>query len=180
MSEEPTPQTLTTLREEFKDVADNLNSGLIALPKYSNKAYDLIELTRVHIKNNSDHVRRITDLINEGLADTENKTAKDVHRVVRRIGKEIDGLIDGYDEVRCLLPYEDDFKPWALLIEIYHDTLCQLQQWLADVLEKLDEILATEIDRSTDCQTKQTVIVHLEIKAPNAMVQLADWLTPGI
>ncbi len=176
MSVEPTLRHLKLLKDEFQIVADYLNSRLIALPQYSNKEYDLNELISTHMQNSSTRVGSISKLLNHEFDSMDDKSDAQIRRIVRSFNNELKGLLDGYDEVRRLLPYDEDWEPWKLLVEIYYDTLSQFQHWFVDVIRTLEDPAAEAQKRGLADSPNPTVELILNLEAPKAMNDLALWL----
>lgn len=176
MSDESIPQSLIVLREEFAAVADYVNFRMIALPQYSKKEYDLNELVNTHLKDCIALVSSISNLLNQELDSVLDKSDEQIRSSVRALSDKMKGLLDGYDEVRRLYPYEAEWEPWKLLIEIYYDTLCQFQHWFVDVLKKLDNPVAEARKRGLADTCLPTLKLTLNLDAPKAMNRLTLWL----
>ena len=112
------------------------------VPVEAGEVSDILGLVDEHTALLTAHVIAFGEAIGEGLGRLTHEPDEYFHEVASRLNAELEGILDGYDDVRRLKPDEEDFEGWALLVEIYEETLFQIQFWLEEVVEFLNDPLA--------------------------------------
>lgn len=176
MNTEPIPRPLIVLRLEFSEMATSLNSRMITQPERSDLEFDVIDLICEHINKLKNHVNDFCKHVSEGLGTITYETDDHFRRIGSQLGNELNGILNGYDKVRCLTPHPDDFEGWKLLIQIYEDTIRQIQDWLTDVMMFLNDPVAEVEKRKVPTDGNDLVTLHLEMNPPNQMQGLTRWL----
>lgn len=176
MSTEPIPRPLVVLREEFKTMSESLNSRMGAIPDKSDLEVDVLDLSGEHVTKLSEHVHSFCEQIADGLGTITYESDDHFQRIVSRLKKELNGILDGYDDVLSTTPHPDDFEGWKLLVGIYEDTLRQIRDWLSDVLEFLKDPIAGVQKRQNLADGNGHVNLLLEMRAPKQMHDLIAWL----
>ena len=176
MTTESIPRPLVVLREEFQAMSESLNSRMGTKPLRSGREVDILDLSGEHILKLSDHVHVFCEQISDGLDTITYEPDSYLRRIVSLLCKELNGMLNGYDEVRCLTPHPDDFEGWKLLVGIYEDTLLQIRNWLSDVLAFLNNPVAGVQERQNSTDEDGLVTLYLEMKAPKPMYDFINWL----
>ena len=176
MTTEPIPRPLVVLREEFQAMSESLISRMGVIPPKSDLEVDVLDLSGEHVKKLSDHVHSFCEQIAQGLGTITYESDDHFRRIVDRLAKELNGILDGYDDVRSTTPQPDDFEGWKLLVGIYEDTLHQIRDWLTDVLEFLKDPVAGVEKRQIPADGNGHVNLLLEMRAPKQVHDLIDWL----
>lgn len=175
MTTESIPRPLIVLREEFQPMAESLNSRMLKQPRPSSRKFDIFDLTGDHIQKLSNHVRLFGEQI-RGIGTIAYEPDEHFRRIARHLKKELNGMLDGYDDVRSRTPYEDVFEAWKLLVEIYEDTLHQIQDWLTDMLKFLNDPISEAETRKKSVDGTSLVRLDLELNAPEQMLDLQHWM----
>ena len=176
MTTEPIPRPLVVIQEEFHATAGSLNSRMLAQSRFYDREFDVLDLSGEHVQKLSDHVHLFCEQIAKGLGTITYEPDEHFRRIVNLLNKELNGMLDGYDDVRSRTPSEEDIEGWNLLVQIYEDTLRQIQDWPSDVLEFLNDPIAGVQKRQNSPDGTGNVTLLLEMKAPKPMYDFIDWL----
>ncbi|MCY4012349.1 MAG: hypothetical protein OXG82_06505 [Gammaproteobacteria bacterium] len=124
-----------------------------------------------------DRVARLVEAIDHDLAGVTGPDAADsaVWRATSRVEIHIEGLLDQYDEVRRVKPESGDFHAYALLGGIYHNLLEQVQTWLNDVLESVDDPVGALRKRGLPTEGHVEITIPLTVEPPPQVDELARW-----
>ena len=142
MTNEPIPRPLIILGEEFRLMVDGLLMRMDETPFETGIAFNIFDLVDEHLQLLVGHVSALGEEIGNGLGRLTHEPDEYFRGVASRMNMELEGILIGYDEVRGLKPSDDDFEGWSLLVQVYEDTLFQIHDWLAKVVEFLDAPLA--------------------------------------
>ena len=159
---------------ELRLMARELGTRMDETPFVTGTVFDIFDLVDEHAALLGLHVSAFGEEVNQGLGRLTDEPDAYFHRVARRLNTELDAILDGYDEVRRLKPDDADFEGWSLLVQIYEETLFQLQLWLEEVVEFLDDPVAGVKRRGVPAGG--TVHLQLEMRPPHQMKALTRWL----
>ena len=176
MTDDPIPRPLIVLGEEFRLMAEELGTRMDETPFETGTVSNIFDLIDEHMELLNDHVGAFGEEIGEGLGRLTHEPDEYFHGVASRLNAELEGILDGYDDVRRLKPSYEDFEGWSLLVEIHEETLFQIQLWLEEVVEFLDDPVAGVRKRGIPADGSGAVNLHLEMKAPRQMKLLTRWL----
>ena len=176
MTDDPVPRPLVVLGEHFRPMAEMLGKRMDEVPVEAGEVSDIFGLVDEHTELLTDHVVAFGEAISEGLGRLTHEADEYFHEVASRLNAELEGLLDGYDDVRRLKPHEEDFEGWVLLVEIYEETLFQIQFWLEEVVEFLDDPVAGVKKRGIPADGNGAVNLRLEMQSPRQVRQLTRWL----
>ena len=137
---------------------------------------DVFDLVDKHLVLLDERVSAFCQEIDAGLGSLYDGPDHYFHHAASRLSAELDAILDGYDEVRGLQPSHEDFDGWSLLVEIYEETLYQIQDWLAEVVEFVDDPEAGMRKRRTPTDGSGVVNLCLEMKPPRQLQRLTRWL----
>ncbi|MYE12318.1 MAG: hypothetical protein F4X99_11825 [Gammaproteobacteria bacterium] len=129
----------------------------------------------------SDHAGRLAgwtgdfaDEINDQLALAA--TDAQVYRAAARVEARIECLLDDWDEVRSVKPHPPDERGWKLLVGTYRDLAEQVQGWLDEMLEILEDPAAAVERRGLADEETATITVSLTILPPPQAKPLSRWV----
>ena len=176
MTDEPIPRPLIILGEEFRLMAEELRLRMDETPLETGTVYDIFDLVDLHMTLLGTHVNAFCEEVGNGLGRLTHEPDEYFHGVADRLNTELHDILDAYDDVRSLTPSHEDFEGWSLLVEIHEETLFQIQRWLDEVVEFLDDPLAGVKKRGIPSDGSGAVNLHLEMRAPRQMNRLTRWL----
>lgn len=176
MTAEPIPRPLIILGEEFRLMAGELEMRMAEPPFEAGSVFSIFDLVDDHLELLGAHVGAFGDEISNGLGQLTHEPDEYFRGVASRMSLELDFILDGYDQVRHLMPSDDDFEGWSLLVEIYEDTLLQIQRWLREVVEFLDDPVAGVRKRGIPADGSGAVNLQLEMRPPRQLNRLTRWL----
>lgn len=177
---EPGPllsRSLVALREALRPVSSTLARRMADAPPQEQPCLDFAGFASRHLRVIEDGATRLVKAINDELAaatdaDTADET---VWRAASRVEVHIEGLLDRYDEVRRVKPEIGDVHPHGLLDGVYRDLLNQVQTWLNDVRQSLDDPVGALQKRGLPTEGQVEVTVALTLEAPRQVDDLARW-----
>ncbi len=176
MTDEPIPQPLIILGEHFRLMAGELSMRMDATSFESGTVYNIFDLVDDHMTLLGNHVSAFCEEVSNGLGQLTHEPDEYFHGVANRLNAELFCIVDAYDDVRSLTPSHEDFEGWSLLVEIHEETLFQIQRWLEEVVEFLDDPLAGVKKRGIPSDGSGAVNLRLEMRAPHQVNQLTRWL----
>ena len=176
MTDDPIPRPLIVLGEWFRQMDDESSRRMNEAPLQTGTIYDIADLIDDHLHRLVDHVNAFADVVNEGLGRLSYEPDEYFNGVARRLEAELDGILDCYDEVRGLTPGADDFEGWSLLVEIHEETVYQIQRWLREVRDCVDDPVSVARKRSVSDGDDTVVNLALEMQPPRQVKQLTRWL----
>ena len=174
MTDEPIPRPLIVLGEAFGVMSRELDERMRDTPLAGGTVFDIFDLVDEHMTLLAVHVAAFAEAVNEGLGRLTDEPDAYFHGVAGRLTTELEAILDGYADVRGLNPSDEDFEGWSLLVEIYEETLFQIQRWLEEAVEFLDDPVA--VVKRRGIPAGGTVNVGLEMKPPRQMKALTRWL----
>ena len=177
MTDEPIPRPLTILGEAFRFMAEKLETRMDQEPFETGSVFNISDLVDEHVHLLSDHVSAFTAQVNEGLGLLTYEPDEHFHGAARRIRAELEGILDGYDSLRGLQASAEDFEGWSLLVEIYKETLYQIQVWLDEVADFADDPVAGAKKRGVSTDGNGVVNLGLVMNPPPQIDRLTSWLT---
>lgn len=176
MTADALPRPLLILGEEFRLMDEALGTRMRAPPFATGAVFDIFDLVDKHLVLLNEHVAAFSVEIDEGLGQLTHGSDDYFHRAASRLNAELEVILDGYDEVRGLQPNHEDFEGWSLVVEIYEETLYQIQDWLAKVVQFVDDPEAGARKRGIPADGGGVVNLCLEMKPPRQLNRLTRWL----
>ena len=176
MTDDPIPRPLKILGDDFRLMAEELGTRMDEMPFETGTVSNIFDLIDEHMEHLADHVNAFGEEIGEGLGRLTHEPDEYFRGVTSRLNAELEGILDGYDDVRRLKPSDEDLEGWSLLVEIYEETLFQIQLWLEEVVEFLDDPVAGVRKRGIPADGGGVVNLQLEMKAPRQVKLLTRWL----
>ena len=147
------------------------------VPPSTEPCLDIAGFASRHLRMIEDRAARLAEAINDDLGAVTGPDTADsaVWRATSRVEVQIEGLLDQYDEVRRANPANGDLQAHRLLGEIYRDLLAQVQTWLNDVLQSLDDPAGALQKRGLPTEGHVEVTIALTLEAPRQVDDLARW-----
>jgi len=176
MTTDSLPRPLIILAEEFRQMDEAVGTRMAAQSFDTGAVFDIFDLVDRHLVLMNDRVSAFSREIDAGLGSLYHGPDDYFHRAASRLSAELDAILDGYDEVRGLQPSHEEFDGWSLLVEIYEETLYQIQDWLVEVVEFADDPEAGMRKRRTPSDGSGVVNLCLEMKPPRQLQRLTRWL----
>lgn len=178
-SESSLPRETLAFRECVSPIASNLRTRMQNRPGRSEPVTDIFGFLGNHLGQIGDNVGRLVDEVNQigelrGFADTPENAMR---RSAARMEICLERLLDDYDEVRrANLGYADS-EGCRLLEEAYRDTLHQIQDWLDELIECLNDPMGALKKRGLVYEEGKPVPITLDLDfvPPPAMKDLERW-----
>lgn len=171
-------QTLA-LGECARAIASGLRTRMQSRPSRSERVTNIISFSGDHLEHIGANVGRFTDEVNQlgrlvAAADTPENA---VHRGAARMEICLERLLDDYDAVRRANPNHADSEGARLLEKVYRDTLLQIQDWLDETVECLNDPRGALKKRGLVLEEGKRVPIplDLEFEAPPSMNDLVQW-----
>lgn len=129
----------------------------------------------------SDHAGRLAGWTGDFADEVNNQLAlaatdAQVYRAAARVEARIECLLDDWDDVRSMKPDPADQRGWKLLVGIYGDLAEQVQGWLDEMLEILEDPAAAVERRGLADEETATITVSLTILPPPQTTALSRWV----
>ena len=172
-------QTLA-LGECVRPIASRFRARMKSRPNRSERVTDILSYVRSHMELIQADIDRFVDEVNQlgellGVADTPEHA---VQRGAARMEICLERLLDDYDEVRRAFPGFVDSEGCRLLEQVYREALLQIQGWLDDLLECLNDPMAALEKRGLTIEEgkRQPITLDLELGAPPSLTDLDRWI----
>ena len=90
----------------------------------------------------------------------------------------LEGLLDDYDEVRGAVAGHEDSEACRLLEKAYCEMLLQIQGWLDEIVECLDDPTDALEERglTSEEDQRQPIRLNLNLEAPPSFTTLTRWI----
>ena len=171
-------QTLA-LGECARAVASKLRTRMQSRPNRSEPVADILSFAANHMEQIGAKVEQFTDEVNQlgrliAVADTPENA---VHRGVARIEMHLERLLDDYDAVRRAIPGHADSEGCRLLEKVYRDTLVQIQDWLDETVECVNDPKGALKKRGLVLEEGKRVSITLDLdfEPPPSMNDFVRW-----
>lgn len=139
----------------------------------------MLSFVEDHLEQIGANVGRFTDEFNRlgrliAMADTPENA---VHRGAARMEICLERILDDFDEVRRANYRHGDSEGARLLAKFYRDTLVQIQDWLDETVECLNDPMGALKKRGLVLEEGNRVPISLEFEldAPPSLTSLLDW-----
>lgn len=171
------PRPLVVLGEALRPVSDNIARRIANEPPSIQPCLDIAGFVSRHLGMIGGRVARLDEAVNHDLGAVTSPDTADsaVWRATSRVEVHIEGLLDQYDEVRRVKPENDDLYAHGLLGGVYHDLLKQVQTWLNDILQALDDPLGALRERGLPTEGHVEVTIALTLEPSPQVDDLARW-----
>ena len=160
-------------------IASRLCTRMQSRPSRSERVTNILSFAGDHLEHIGANVERFTAEVNQlgrlvAAADTPEYA---VHRGAARMEICLERLLDDYDEVRRANPSHEDSEGCRLLEKVYRDTLVQIQDWLDETVECLNDPRGALRKRGLVLEEGKRVAITLDLdfEPPPSMNQLVRW-----
>ena len=163
-----------SLRPISHCIADRMDDA----PPQTTQGVNIFEFSARHFEMLEDNVEKLEDEITDvlGPATAAEISDADVWQVAARIEVHIERILDGFDEVRGVRPDLADAAAFSLWGEIYRDFLEQVQSWLMDILDAVDDPLATLRNRGLATTGNVDPTIRFAVSTPPQVERLERYL----
>lgn len=173
-----TPQTVA-FGECARAIASRLRTRMQSRPGRPERVTNILGFAGDHLEQIGANVGRFTDEVNQlgrlvAVADTPENA---VHRGSARMEICLERLLDDYDEVRRANPGPENSEGTRLLEKVYRDTLLQIQDWLDETVECLNDPMGALKKRGLVLEAGKRVAITLDLdfEPPPSMNHLVRW-----
>lgn len=169
---------LIALREAMGPVARSLRSRRQTAPPQTGYVRDMVELVSEHFDRLDHWTGDFADEIDDQLGPVSrdpDATDAQVYRAVARLEARLERLLDDWDDVRSVRPDRTAERGWNLLVDIYRDLAEQVQGWLDELLEILEDPVAALERRGLADEEHVEIPLTLTLEAPAAAKALRRW-----
>lgn len=171
-------QTLA-LGQCARPIASKLRRRMQGRPNRTKPVTDILSFVQNHLEQIGANVGQFTDEFNQlgRLVAAADSPESAVHRGSARMEIRLERLLDGYDEVRRASPGIADSEGSRLLEKVYRDTLLQIQGWLDDLIECLNNPMGALEKRGLVVEEGKRVPIplDLDLEPPPSMNDLVQW-----
>lgn len=148
-------------------------------PSRSERVTNILSFAGDHLEQIGANVGRFTDEVNQlgrlvAVADTPENA---VHRGAARMEICLERLLDDYGEVRRANFSHEDSEGARLLEKVYRDTLLQIQDWLDETVECVNDPMGALKKRGLVLEKGKRVAITLDLdfEPPPAMDDFVQW-----
>lgn len=159
-------------------VARSLRSRRQTSPPQTGYVRDMVDMVSEHFDRLGHWTGELGDEINDQLgpvAKDPDATDAQVYRAVARLEARIERLLDDWDDVRSAKPDRTGERGWNLLVDIYRDLAEQVQGWLDEMLEVLEDPVAALESRGLADEEHVQIAFDLTLEAPAEAEALRRW-----
>ena len=172
-------QTLA-LGECVRPIASKFRARMERRPKRSEQETDILSFVGNHLEQIQADIGRFVDEVNEigELLEVADTPENAVQRGAARMEICLERLLDDYDEVRRTVPGLADSEGCRLLETVYRDALLQIQGWLDDLIECLNDPMGALEKRGLALEKGKPlpITLDLELGAPPSLTDLDRWI----
>ncbi len=172
-------QTLA-LGECVRPIASKFRARMERRPKRSEQETDILSFVGNHLEQIQADIGRFVDEVNQigELLEVADTPENAVQRGAARMEICLERLLDDYDEVRRTVPGLADSEGCRLLETVYRDALLQIQGWLDDLIECLNDPMGALEKRGLALEKGKPlpITLDLELGAPPSLTDLDRWI----
>lgn len=173
------PRNFVVLGDALKPISRRIACRMEGAPPRTAQRVNVIEFTRRHLQLIRVDVAKLGNEIDGelGSAITSEKGDADIWRAVARMEIHIERLLDGFDEVRRVKPNKADALGFSLLGNLYRAPLKQIQEWMKEILDMVDDPLAAAVrNRGLAMQGEVDLTIPLTFEVSPQIRSLWRWL----
>ncbi len=172
-------QTLA-LGECVRPIASKFRARMERRPNRSEQETDILSFVGNHLEQIQADIGRFVDEVNQigELLEVADTPENAVQRGAARMEICLERLLDDYDEVRRTVPGLADSEGCRLLETVYRDALLQIQGWLDDLIECLNDPMGALEKRGLALEKGKPlpITLDLELGAPPSLTDLDRWI----
>ena len=171
------PRAVAVLGEALRPVATKVESRIGEAPVRRERLEDVGEFLSRHLREMGDDVEALSEDVDREFGSAVARVDDDggVWRAVARVEVRIERLLDSYDEARAAKSDPEDAAVLRLLADAYRDLLRQILAWLHEILDFVDEPLATLRRRGLPTEGKVDLTIELTLEAPPELDRITRW-----
>ena len=169
---------MDALKEAMGPVARSFRSRRQTAPPRTGYVRDMVGLVSEHFDRISRWTGDFTDEVNDQLrlvASDPDATDAQVHRAAARLEVRLERLLDDWDDVRSVKPDPTEKRGWDLLVGTYGGLAEQVQDWLDEILEILEDPAAALDRRGLADEERARIALTLTLEAPAEAEALRRW-----
>ena len=150
---------------------------MLEVPAPTLRQEDTLELVSRQLARIADDAEALTDELNGDLRNAISAEGDDadIWRAAGRFEMCIERLLDSYDEVRRSKGGARDTPGLLLLGDIYRELLDEIRAWLNEILEFVNDPIATLRKRGLATEGDIDLTISLGLEAPPQMDSLVSW-----
>ena len=170
---------LVPLRESLRESLDHLRRRIEDRPRPGAHKADMVEMAAWHLRSLDETIKDLGLVVNRELGYAASNQAigrADIRRAVSRVNRRLDHLLDDYHEVRRAQTWPEDEPAARMLRNVYRDVLRQIEGWLEDIVECLDDPLAAVKKRGLPTQGNVEITFTLKVETPSQTGMLTRWI----
>ena len=176
--ESPLSPQLIAVRDAIGPVVRRFRARTDAVPRQADPVHDMFDFISHHLQALEDWATDIADEIGEGLgrvASDPDATDEEVRFAVYGLERSLRRLLRGFDNVRSVNPNRTQKRGWDLLMRVYQHLVDQVQGWLDELVECLDDPLAAAEKRGVADRETLELPVTLALDPPAETMALVRW-----
>ncbi len=162
--------------ERLRPIASKLRRRMKSGPDRSEQVPDILSFLRRHLDRIPARNDRLADEVNQlgELLAVADSSEIAVYRGTARVEICLEGLLDDYDEVRGAVAGHADSEACRLLEKAYREMLFQIQGWLDEIVECLDDPTDALEERglTSEEDQRQPIRLNLKLEAPPSFTTL--------
>ncbi len=166
--------------ECVRPIASKFRARMERRPNRSEQETDILSFVGNHLEQIQADIGRFVDEVNEigELLEVADIPENAVQRGAARMEICLERLLDDYDEVRRTVPGLADSEGCRLLETVYRDALLQIQGWLDDLIECLNDPMGALEKRGLALEKGKPlpITLDLELGAPPSLTDLDRWI----
>ena len=167
------------LGECLRPIASKMRGRMENRPIHSDRVTDTVGLVRHHLEQIQANIDRFADEVSQlgELLEVADSSEISVYRSAARMEFHLERLLDDYDEVRRATSGYADSDGRRLLEKVYRETLLQIQGWLDDIVECLNDPKGALEKRGLTIEQGKLVPIPLDLvlEPPPSLADLDRW-----
>ena len=171
------PKPVMVLGDALRPISREMEKRMLEVPARTERQEDILKFVSRHLGRVGDDVVALTDELNgdlrNAIAAGDNSAA--IWRATGRFEMCVERLLDSYDEVRRVKGDARDAPGLLLLSDIYRERLDQARAWLDEVLDFVDDPIATLRKRGLATEGDVDLTISLTLEASPQMDSLVRW-----
>lgn len=171
------PRSLVVLGDALRPVFRRIADRMADAPAQVGQSVEIGEFASRHLRMLETDVAKLEDEINGelGSATAPGTSDADVWRAAARMEVHVERILDNFDDVRRVKPGKGDARGFSLLGDIYCALLEQIQTWLNEIVDVIDDPLAAVRKRGLPTQGNVDITIRLTLETPPEIRSLARW-----
>lgn len=168
------------LGECVRPIASKFRARMESRPNRSDPVTDILSYVHSHLELIQADIDRFVEEVNQlgELLEFADTPENDLLRGAARMEICLERLQDDYDEVRRKIPGHADSEGCRLLEKVYREVLLQIQGWLDDLIECLNDPIGALEKRGLALEKGKRLPITLDLvlEAPPSLTDLDRWI----